>query len=112
MAGEGVIVNITDVAALETWPLFAPHAAAKAALAQLTRSLARAFAPGVRVCAVAPGPVLLPDDSDEAMEARHAARTTLGRLGSPADVVAAVAYLIEADYVTGEQLVVDGGHSL
>src|SRR6185503_1725163 len=112
MAGEGVIVNITDVAALEAWPLFAPHAAAKAALAQLTRSLARAFAPGVRVCAVAPGPVLLPDDSDEAMEARHAARTTLGRLGSPADVVEAVAYLIEADYVTGEQLVVDGGHSL
>jgi NAD(P)-dependent dehydrogenase (short-subunit alcohol dehydrogenase family) len=56
--------------------------------------------------------VLLPDDSDEEMEARHAARTTLGRLGSPADVVEAVAYLIEADYVTGEQLVVDGGHSL
>ena len=112
MAGEGVIVNITDVAALEAWPLFAPHAAAKAALAQLTRSLARAFAPGVRVCAVAPGPVLLPDDSDEETQARHAARTTLGRLGSPADVVEAVAYLIEADYVTGEQLVVDGGHSL
>ena len=45
-ATRGVIVNITDVAALEAWPLFAPHAAAKAALAQLTRSLARAFAPG------------------------------------------------------------------
>jgi NAD(P)-dependent dehydrogenase (short-subunit alcohol dehydrogenase family) len=56
--------------------------------------------------------VLLPDDSDEEMQARHAARTTLGRLGSPADVVEAVAFLIEADYVTGEQLVVDGGHSL
>ena len=53
-----------------------------------------------------------PFASDEAMEARPAARTTLGRLGSPADVVEAVAYLIEADYVTGEQLVVDGGHSL
>ena len=62
-----MIVNITDVAVLEAWPLFAPHAAAKAALAQLTRSLARAFAPEVRVCAVAPGPVLLPDGSDEAM---------------------------------------------
>ena len=45
-------------------------------------------------------------------EARHAGRTALGRLGSPADVVEAVAYLIEADYVTGEQLVVDGGHTL
>jgi NAD(P)-dependent dehydrogenase (short-subunit alcohol dehydrogenase family) len=111
MGERGVIVNITDIAALEAWPLFAPHAAAKAALAQLTRSLARAFAPGVRVCAVAPGPVLLPDDSGEEMRARHAERTALGRLGSPRDVVDAVAYLIEADFVTGAQLVVDGGHS-
>jgi NAD(P)-dependent dehydrogenase (short-subunit alcohol dehydrogenase family) len=107
-----VIVNVTDVAALEAWPLFAPHAAAKAALAQLTRSLARAFAPEVRVCAVAPGLVLLPDGSDAEMKERHAGRTALGRLGDPEDVVGAIAYLIEADYVTGEQLVVDGGHQL
>lgn len=112
MGERGVIVYITDIAALEAWPLFAPHAAAKAALAQLTRSLARAFAPEVRVCAVAPGPVLLPDGSDEEMRARHAGRTALGRLGSPADVVDAVAYLIEADFVTGSQVVVDGGHTL
>jgi NAD(P)-dependent dehydrogenase (short-subunit alcohol dehydrogenase family) len=111
MGERGVIVNITDIAALEAWPSFAPHAAAKAALAQLTRSLARAFAPAVRVCAVAPGPVLLPDDSDEETRARQARRTALGRLGSPDDIVDAVAYLIEADFVTGEQLVVDGGYS-
>ena len=66
----------------------------------------------MRVCAVAPGPVLLPDGSDEAVAQRQASRTALGRLGAPADVVGAVAYLIEADYVTGEQLVVDGGHAL
>lgn len=112
MAGPGVIVYITDVAALEAWPRFAPHAAAKAALAQLTRSLARAYAPEVRVCAVAPGPVLLPDGSDEGLRERQAACTALGRVGSPEDVVRAVAFLIEADYVTGEQLVVDGGHAL
>jgi pteridine reductase len=112
MGERGVIVNITDVAALEAWRLFAPHAAAKAALAQLTRSLAHAFAPGVRVCAVAPGPVLLPDGSDQTTREREAGRTALGRLGSPEDVVAAVTYLIEAEFVTGEQLVVDGGHSL
>ncbi len=112
MGDEGVIVFITDVAVLEAWPLFAPHAAAKAALAQLTRSLARAFAPEVRVCAVAPGPVLLPDGSDAARRERQAARTALGRLGAPEDVVGAVAFLIGAGYVTGEQLVVDGGHAL
>jgi NAD(P)-dependent dehydrogenase (short-subunit alcohol dehydrogenase family) len=55
--------------------------------------------------------VLLPDGSDEEMRARHAERTALGRLGSPEDIVDAVVYLIEADFVTGEQLVVDGGHS-
>jgi pteridine reductase len=112
MGERGVIVNITDVAALEAWPLFTPHAAAKAGLAHLTRSLARAFGPGVRVCAVAPGPVLLPDGTGDETCAREAANTALGRVGSPADVVQAVAYLIEADFVTGEQLVVDGGHTL
>jgi pteridine reductase len=112
MGEQGVIVNITDVAALEAWPLFAPHAAAKAGLAHLTRTLARAFAPAVRVCAVAPGPVLLPQAVDDDTRRREAERTALGRLGSPEDVVQAVAYLIEADFVTGEQLVVDGGHRL
>ena len=112
MGNRGVIVFLTDVAVLEAWPHFAPHAAAKAGLAQLTRSLARAFAPEVRVCAVAPGPVLLPDGSDEAVAQRQASRTALGRLGAPEDIVQAVAYVIEADYVTGEQLVVDGGHAL
>ena len=108
-----MIVNITDVAALEAWPLFAPHAAAKAALAQLTRSLARAFAPEVRVCAVAPGPVLLPDGSDDG-DGRSATRVAPRWAGSarPTTSSGAVAYLIEADYVTGEQLVVDGGHRL
>ncbi|MDX6540189.1 MAG: pteridine reductase [Gaiellales bacterium] len=112
MGEKGVVVFVTDVAVLEAWPHFAPHAAAKAGLAQLTRSLARGFAPGVRVCAVAPGPVLLPEGSDEAVAQRQAGRTALGRLGAPEDVVGAVAYLIQADYVTGEQLVVDGGHAL
>ena len=50
--------------------------------------------------------------SDEDMRARHARRTALGRLGSPGDIVDAIAYLIEADFVTGEQIVVDGGHTL
>ena len=112
MGTSGVIINITDVAVLEAWPRFAAHGAAKAGLAHLTRSLARAFAPDVRVCAVAPGPVLLPDGGSDALNEREAARTALGRLGSPDDVVGAVAYLIEADFVTGEQLVVDGGHAL
>lgn len=108
----GVIVVITDVAIHQAWPRFAPHAAAKAGLAQLTRSLAKAWAPDVRVCSIAPGPVLMPDGASDESIARHAAGAALGRLGSPTDIVEAIAYLIGADFVTGAELVVDGGYRL
>ena len=107
-AARGVIVMIEDVAAYQAWPSFAPHCAAKAAQAMLTRVLARALAPEVRVCGVAPGPVAVAPEQDE----RRAAETLLGRIGSPEDVAGAVAYLVGADFVTGTTLVVDGGRLL
>ena len=63
----------------------------------------------VRVVGVAPGVVLLPEGWDDAVADRLAATTPLGRPGTPEDVVRAVLYLLDADYVTGETLVVDGG---
>ncbi len=101
----GLIVMIEDVAAYEPWPAFAPHSAAKAAQAMLTRVLARALAPEVRVCGVAPGPVAVEPEQAE----RRAAETLLSRLGTPDDVAAAVIYLTTADFVTGTSVVVDGG---
>jgi NAD(P)-dependent dehydrogenase (short-subunit alcohol dehydrogenase family) len=74
----------------------------------LTRVLARALAPEVRVCGVAPGPVAVERDQEE----RRAAETLLGRVGSPEDVAAAVAYLAGANFVTGTTLFVDGGRAL
>jgi NAD(P)-dependent dehydrogenase (short-subunit alcohol dehydrogenase family) len=74
----------------------------------LTRVLARALAPEVRVCGVAPGPVAV----EPGQEGRRAAETLLGRIGTPEDVAAAVAYLATADFVTGSTLVVDGGRLL
>ena len=109
-SGEGVLVLVEDVAAYEPWPLFAPHCAAKAAEAMLTRVLARALAPEVRVCGIAPGTVTLeprPGDAE-----KRAAETLLGRIGSPEDVAEAAAYLVGARYVTGTTLVVDGGRLL
>jgi len=104
-AGNGVFVVVEDVAGYEPWPSFAPHSAAKAAQAMLTRILAQALAPAIRVCGVAPGTVAVePED-----EQRQADRTLLRRVGSPADVAGAVAYLATADFVTGTTLVVDGG---
>ena len=105
---RGVVVMIEDVAAYQAWPSFAPHCAAKAAQAMLTRVFARALAPEVRVCGVAPGPVAV----DPGQEDRRAAETLLGRIGSPEDVASAVAFLAGADFVTGAALVVDGGRLL
>jgi pteridine reductase len=107
-ASRGCVVMIEDVASFQPWPSFAAHSAAKAAQAMLTRVLARALAPEVRVCGVAPGPVAV----DPAQEERRAAETLLGRVGSPEDVAEAVLYLAGASFVTGTSLVVDGGRLL
>jgi NAD(P)-dependent dehydrogenase (short-subunit alcohol dehydrogenase family) len=107
-ASHGVLVIVEDVASYQPWTSFPAHSAAKAAQAMLTRVLARILAPDVRVCGVAPGPVAVAEDQQE----RRAAETLLGRVGSPADVADAVAYLTGAGYVTGTTLVVDGGRLL
>lgn len=110
MGGRGgAIVNLADLAAFETWPAYVPHTITKAGVVQMTRALARALAPRVRVNAVAPGTVLLPTgwNADDAERLRRT--TPLGRTGTPADVAQAMLYLLEADYVTGETIFVDGG---
>jgi pteridine reductase len=105
---RGTVVMIEDVASYQPWPSFAAHCAAKAAQAMLTRVFARALAPEVRVCGVAPGPVAVEPDQAE----RRAAETLLGRVGSPEDVAEAVVFLTGASFVTGTSLVVDGGRLL
>ena len=104
----GLVVMIEDVAAYRPWPSFAPHNAAKAAQAMLTRVFALALAPDIRVCGIAPGPVAV----EAGQEERRAAETLLGRIGSPEDIAGAVAYLVGADFVTGSTIFVDGGVSL
>lgn len=109
MRDGGTIVNIADVAAFEGWPGYVAYAATQAALISLTRSLALAWAPGIRVNAVAPGAVLLPEDATGEERRGAARRSALGRVGRPEDVAGAVLYLAGADYVTGEVIRVDGG---
>ena len=105
----GSIINITDLAAFEVWPPYVPHGVSKAGLVYLTRALARLLAPRIRVNAIAPGTVLLPENFNPEFAAHLTATTPLGRDGSPADVVQAMLYLLKATYVTGETLIVDGG---
>jgi pteridine reductase len=105
----GAIVNIADLAGMEAWPAYIPHGISKAGVIQMTKALAHTLAPKVRVNAVAPGAVLLPEGW-RADDAKHLEKSTpLGRIGTPEDVAQAVIYLLEADYVTGDVLIVDGG---
>lgn len=106
---RGAIVNIADLAAFETWPAYIPHGISKAGIVYMTRALARSLAPNVRVNGIAPGAVKLPEGWTEADAAKLRESTPLARLGSPDDVVSAMLYLLSADYVTGETLIVDGG---
>ena len=105
----GSIVNIADLAAFESWKGYIPHSITKAGLVQMTRGLARALAPKIRVNAIAPGSVLLPEGWTQEQAEKLTSTTPLGRIGKPEDVAQAVLYLLSADYVTGETIIVDGG---
>jgi pteridine reductase len=108
----GVIVNITDIHAERPLKNYVVYSVAKAGLVGLTRSLARELAPEVRVNAVAPGPILWPDDEafDELSRQRIISSTPLKREGAPEDIAKAVHFLLaDATYVTGETIHVDGG---
>lgn len=107
--GAGLIINILDLAAWEPWKNFTGHCVGKAALLAFTRQLALELAPEVRANGIAPGLVLPPPGFDEEQIARSARETLLARWGSPDDVAQALLFLVQADYITGEIITVDGG---
>jgi NAD(P)-dependent dehydrogenase (short-subunit alcohol dehydrogenase family) len=108
----GVIVNIADLSALQAWPTFAHHAVSKAGLVHLTRILARALAPRIRVNALVPGTVLPPSGYEGEDWVCGRDRRVVEREGAPEDVANALLYLIGAGFVTGQCMVVDGGRML
>lgn len=108
----GSIINITDVHGQRPMKGFPIYSAAKAALTLLTASLARELAPQIRVNAVAPGSILWSEPPPPATaQAQILQRIALHRQGEPSDIAEAVAYLLDAPYVTGQVLAVDGGRS-
>jgi NAD(P)-dependent dehydrogenase (short-subunit alcohol dehydrogenase family) len=110
--GEGAMVNIVDLSAWKPFVGYVAHSVGKAGLLALTRSLAIELAPAVSVNAIAPGPVLPPPDYSQEQIDRVGGRTLKGRWGAAQDVADAVRFLVEADYITGEVIVVDGGERL
>jgi pteridine reductase len=110
---NGLIVNIADIHGMRPLSRHPVYSIAKAGVIMLTQSLARELGPSVRVNAVAPGPVMWPEDGmDRELQSRIVDRTALKRPGSPEDVARAVVFFAtEAPYVTGQILAVDGGRS-
>ena len=111
-ASRGLIVNLADIYAERPRAQFAIYCASKAGLIGMTRALARELAPEIRVNAIAPGAILWSSEASPAERQAILARTPLARLGEPADIAHAVGYLVDAPYVTGQVLTVDGGRSI
>jgi pteridine reductase len=108
---KGAIVNFADAGGLMGWPGFIPHSISKAGVVMLTKVLAKALAPDVRVNAIAPGTITMPGDPPE-WEADFVKLAPLRRTGTPSDIADAVSYLVHAEFMTGHVLVLDGGRSM
>jgi pteridine reductase len=112
MEDGGVIVNISDVGAQKTWSRYPSYTVSKAALESLTKILARALAPSIRVNAIAPGFVLQSDIVPAEEWERLIGRIPLKRPARPDEITSALEFLLKNEYVTGQTIVVDGGYSL
>ena len=112
MTEKGLIVNITDVGAQKAWSRYPSYTVSKAALESLTRILARALAPKIRVNAIAPGFVLASDIVPPEEWDRLIKRVPLKRPARPEEIASALEFLLKNEYITGQVIVVDGGYSL
>ncbi len=108
---RGVIINFADIGGILPWPGYIPHCASKAGVIMLTKCLAKALAPEVRVNAIAPGTITMSGDPTE-WEADFIRRAPLHRTGTPEDVGDAVSFLIHSKFMTGHVLILDGGRTL
>jgi pteridine reductase len=112
MQDGGLIVNVTDVGAKKTWSHYPAYSVSKAGLEALTSILARAFAPSIRVNAIAPGLVLQSDLISSEEWNRLVRRLPLKRPATVQEIASALEFLLKNEYVTGQTLVIDGGYSL
>ncbi|MCH6566887.1 MAG: SDR family oxidoreductase [Nitrospinae bacterium] len=109
----GTIINIGDWSAERPYTGYLPYCISKAGVVAMTKGLAKALAPEVRVNCINPGPVMLPEDLSEAEKEEIMRKTPLQRTGSPTDIANAVVFLCEGtDFMTGAVITVDGGRAV
>jgi NAD(P)-dependent dehydrogenase (short-subunit alcohol dehydrogenase family) len=111
--GRGNIINISSLGGLQSWPGYMHYCASKAALISLTRTLAKALAPTIRVNSVAPGTILFPDEERDERIRKVIQATPLGKAGTAQDIAQTVLFLAtHSEFITGQIFVVDGGKSI
>jgi len=108
-ASRGQIINMSSLGGLLSWPTYTHYCVSKAGVIMLTRCLARALAPEIRVNSIAPGTIEFPG---EVAHEEFIRRAPLHRTGTGEDITNAVEYLLSADFVTGQVMVVDGGRQI
>jgi len=109
----GHIINISSLGGLQAWPGYVHYCASKAAVIMLTRCLAKALAPRIRVNSVAPGTILFPDEERDPQTEKIIGATPLKKPGRPEDIAEMVLFLAtSAEYITGQVFAVDGGKSI
>ena len=108
---KGCIVNFADTGGLLGWPGYMAHSVSKAGVVMLTKVLAKALAPEVRVNAIAPGTITMPGDPPE-WEADFIKLAPLRRTGAPSDIAETVLFLVRSQFMTGQTIVIDGGRTL
>ena len=112
MHAGGLIVNISDTGAQKTWSRYPSYTVSKAGLESLTKMLARALAPDIRVNAIAPGLVLPADFVTDEQWQRLVEKLPLKRAATLEEITSTLEFLIHNKYITGQTIVVDGGYSL
>jgi 3-oxoacyl-[acyl-carrier protein] reductase/pteridine reductase len=111
--GGGNIINISSLGGLQAWPGYMHYCASKAALISLTRSLAKALAPTIRVNSVAPGTILFPEEERNATFRKIIRSTPLRKAGNAQDIAQTVLFLAtQSEFITGQVFAVDGGKSI
>lgn len=112
MSEGGLIVNISDTGAQKSWSRYPSYTISKAGLESLTRLLARALAPEIRVNAIAPGLVLPADFVTQSQWEKLIEKLPLQRAATLTEITSTLEFLIKNEYITGQTIVVDGGYSL
>ncbi len=111
-SSDPVVINIASLGGLLNWSGYIPYSISKSGLIKLTALLARKLAPRIRVNAIAPGTIIIDGEEDGAPEKTTIEKIPLRKYGKPKDILDAVDFILNCEYLTGQVITVDGGRAI